>query len=66
MSLEELYSVKTAAKRLGGVSVWSVYAWLSQGRLQRTKIGRRTMISESELARFVREGSKSASKEGSR
>jgi len=50
---DELYSVESAAKWLGGVSVWTVRAWLSQGRLQRTKVGGRTMIRHSELQRFV-------------
>ena len=56
--MEQLYDVGTAAKKLGGVSPWSIRAWLSEGKLQRTKIGRRTMISESELERFVSEGQK--------
>ena len=53
--METLVSVEEAAKRLGGVSRWTIYAWLSQGRLQRTKVGSRTMLRESELARFVEE-----------
>jgi excisionase family DNA binding protein len=56
VSLERLFSVEETAKKLGGISTWTVHAWLSQGRLRRTKIGRRTMISESELERFVKEG----------
>lgn len=55
LELEPLYSVEEAAKKLGGVSPWSVTAWLSKGRLHRTKVGRRTMIAESELVRFIRE-----------
>jgi excisionase family DNA binding protein len=58
MSLEQLLSVQEAAKRLGGLSPWTVYSWLSQGRLQRTKVGARTMIRESELARFVEDGNR--------
>jgi len=61
MALENLLSVTEAAKRLGGISVWTVHAWLSQGRLQRTKVGRRTMIRESELQRVIRDGEKSQS-----
>jgi excisionase family DNA binding protein len=60
MSLEALLSIDEAAKRLGGISKWTVYAWLSQGRLQRTKVGGRTMIRESELARVIQDGGKSA------
>jgi Helix-turn-helix domain len=50
---DKLHDVPSAAEWLGGVSTWSVRAWLSQGRLRRVKVGRRTMIWESELMRFV-------------
>ena len=59
MELEKLYSVAEAARVLGGISKWTVHAWLSQGRLQRTKVGGRTMIRESELAKVIDEGGKS-------
>jgi hypothetical protein len=52
--LELLYSVPEAAKQLGGVSKWSVRAWLRDSRLTRTKIGARTMISESSSASLSR------------
>jgi excisionase family DNA binding protein len=58
--LENLYSVEEAARLLGGISKWTVHAWLSKGRLQRTKVGGRTMIRESELAKFIKDGAKSA------
>jgi excisionase family DNA binding protein len=61
MELDRLYSVSEAAKLLGGISKWTVHAWLSQGRLQRTKVGGRTMIRESELAKVIEHGGKSAS-----
>ena len=57
--MEDLLSVEEAARRLGGISKWTVHAWLSQGKLQRTKVGGRTMIRESELARVIQDGSKS-------
>lgn len=57
--MECLLSVEEAAKRLGGLSKWTVHAWLSQGRLQRTKVGGRTMIRESELEKVIQEGGKS-------
>lgn len=53
MDSDKLHDVPSAAEWLGGVSTWSVRAWLSQGRLRRVKVGRRTMIWESELKRFV-------------
>jgi excisionase family DNA binding protein len=59
--VDTLLSVDEAAKRLGGISKWTVHAWLSKGRLQRTKVGGRTMIRESELARVIQDGGKSAS-----
>ena len=57
--MEQLVSVTEAAKRLGGISRWTIHAWLSQGKLQRTKVGRRTMIRESELEKIVQDGGKS-------
>ncbi len=59
-SLDQLLSVEEAARKLGGISKWTVHAWLSQGKLKRTKVGGRTMIRESELARVIQDGGKSA------
>lgn len=50
---DQLFSVEQAAVELGGISKWTVHSWLSQGRLRRTKVGRRTMIRASELHRFI-------------
>ena len=36
---QALLSVEQAAQRLGGVSRWTIYAWLAKGRLRKTKIG---------------------------
>jgi excisionase family DNA binding protein len=63
--MEKLYSVDEAAQSLGGISKWTVHSWLSQGKLQRTKVGRRTMIRESELLKVVQDGSKDSSKKKS-
>jgi excisionase family DNA binding protein len=57
--LDNLLSVEEAAQRLGKISVWTVRAWLSQGKLRRTKVGGRTMIRESELQRVIEDGGKS-------
>jgi excisionase family DNA binding protein len=51
--MEELYSVKETARRLGGVTEWAVYAWFSQGKLRRTKVGSRSMVKKSDLEAFV-------------
>jgi excisionase family DNA binding protein len=59
--MDSLFSVEEAAKRLGGISKWTVHSWLSQGRIQRTKVGGRTMIRESELQKVILEGGKSPS-----
>lgn len=64
--MEPLISVEEAAKRLGGVSKWTIHAWLSQGKLRRTKVGRRTMIRESELAKVIEDGGRSASPQDKR
>src|SRR3954452_22102684 len=56
---DSLLSVSEAARKLGGISKWTVHAWLSQGKLQRTKVGGRTMIRESELSKVIQDGPKS-------
>jgi excisionase family DNA binding protein len=57
--MDTLFSVEEAARRLGGVSKWTIHAWLSQGKLRRTKVGARTMIRESELLKVIEDGGKS-------
>ncbi len=56
---DQLLSVEETARRLGGISKWTVHAWLSQGRLKRTKVGGRTMIRESELQKVIQDEGKS-------
>ena len=56
--MEQLLSVEEAAQTLR-ISKWTVHSWLSQGRLQRTKVGSRTMIRESELQKVIEDGGKS-------
>jgi excisionase family DNA binding protein len=57
--VDNLLSVEEAARRLGGLSKWTIHGWLSKGKLQRTKVGSRTMIRESELQKIIDEGGKS-------
>jgi excisionase family DNA binding protein len=52
---DKLYSVEETAKYLGGISKWTVHAWLAKGKLRRTKVGSRTMIRESDLRAFLAE-----------
>lgn len=59
MEMGKLYSVGDAAAFLGGISKYTVQAWLSSGKLRRTKVGSRTMIRESELQRVMEDGGKS-------
>lgn len=53
--MDALFSVEEAARKLGGLSKYTIHAWLSSGKLRRTKVGSRTMIRESELERFVQD-----------
>ena len=59
MAIDKLFSVAQVAELLGGVSPWTVRAWLSKGVLRRTKVGGRTMVSESEITRFLAESNPS-------
>jgi excisionase family DNA binding protein len=59
--METLLSVDEAARKLGGLSKYTIHAWLSSGKLRRTKVGSRTMIRESELQRVIEDGGKSPS-----
>jgi hypothetical protein len=45
----KLHSIESAAEFLGGLSPWTIRAWLSQGKLTRIKVGSRTMVQEEEL-----------------
>jgi excisionase family DNA binding protein len=50
---QNLMSVEQVAERLGGVSKWTIHAWLAKGKLRRTKVGSRTMIRECDLQAFL-------------
>lgn len=60
--MDELLSIEAARVRLGGISKWTLYAWLSSGRfgLQRVKIGSRTMVRASDLDKIPNVGGKSS------
>ncbi len=53
-SLETLYSVKEAAKKLGGVSPFTIYSWMTRGLLERTRVGGRVMVRESSLLKLLK------------
>lgn len=59
MQMDPLLSIDEAARRLGGLSKYTIQAWLSSGKLQRTKVGSRTMIRESDLSSVIEVGGKS-------
>jgi acetyl-CoA synthetase len=46
---------KQFADRLS-ISRWTVYAWISEGKIKSVKIGRLVRIPESEVERIVQEG----------
>jgi excisionase family DNA binding protein len=48
-----LLSVEQAAERLGGISRWTLYAWMSKGKLRKTKVGSRVMVAECDLQAFL-------------
>ncbi len=51
---EKLWNVRDAAsERLGGVSYWTVYSWLSKKKLRKTRVGGRVMIAESDIQDFL-------------
>ena len=54
-STDKLHSVESAAEFLGGLSPATIRAWLTQRKLHRVKVGRRTMIRESELRALIHE-----------
>jgi len=60
MLVGDLLTTKEAAELLR-VSHWTVSAWLSQGKLTRTKAGGRTLIAKADLEVFLRRSSESNS-----
>jgi excisionase family DNA binding protein len=65
-TLEPLYSVKEAAKKLGGVSKFTIYAWMSRGVLERTRVGGRVMVRESSLLKLLERGDQRAASQRNR
>ena len=50
--LQKFFSINEAADLLR-VSPWTVKRWFVQGRLRRTKVGKRTVVSKSDLEAFL-------------
>jgi excisionase family DNA binding protein len=59
---DRLHSVESAAEFLGGVSPYTIRAWLTEGKLTRVKIGRLTRIRESELLALIKPEQKGQAK----
>jgi hypothetical protein len=55
---DPLYSVNDSAQFLGGISPWTIRAWITRGLIMRTKVGGRTFIRESELRGMIRDEAK--------
>ena len=55
MNEDRFLTPKQFADRLS-ISRWTVYAWISEGRIKSVKLGRLVRIPESELDRIVQEG----------
>ncbi len=60
MLVGDLFTTKEAAELLR-VSHWTVSAWLSQGKLKRTKAGGRTLIAKRDLEAFLQQSTASQS-----
>ena len=53
--MQQLHDVSSTANILGGISPWTIRAYIRQGKLRPVRIGRRVLLEESEIARFVAE-----------
>jgi excisionase family DNA binding protein len=54
-------SIKESAESIG-VSPWTIRAWIKQGKLAATRLGRRVCVTPEALAKFVREGTQTREK----
>ena len=54
--MERLIPIHEASALLGGISRWTLYGWISQGRIRRVKIGGRVMFSADEIRRLQNDG----------
>ena len=52
--MEALLSIEQAAQKLG-LSPWTLRLYLRQGKLRPVRIGRRVLLEEAELSRFIAE-----------
>lgn len=59
--MDTIYSIKEAAQKLR-VSHLTLRGWIYDGKLTPIKLGRRVLLSERELERFVAEGYRNGQK----
>ena len=50
--MEALLNIEQAAQKLG-LSPWTLRLYLRQGKLRPVRIGRRVLLEEAELSRFI-------------
>jgi excisionase family DNA binding protein len=61
--MDGLMSLSRAAEVLD-ISIWTIRAWVQQGKIQSVKLGARRMIRESEISRVITEGINNEVEEG--
>jgi excisionase family DNA binding protein len=59
--MDELFSIKEAANKLR-ISPLTLRDWIYQGKLTPVKLGRRVLLTQEELERFVEEGKRQGKK----
>ena len=60
--MQPLKSIDEAAGLLG-ISPWTIRDYIRNGKLQPVRLGRRVLVEESELERFVAQGRKQADRD---
>lgn len=55
LSSERLSGLQDVADRLG-VSVWTIRRWVQIGKVSSVRLGRRRLISETEIQRLIADG----------
>lgn len=61
--MKPLYNVAAAAQLLS-ISPWTVRLYINRGKLHPVRIGRRVLLEEGELERFIADGKGRTEKEG--
>ena len=59
--MDVLFNIKEAASKLK-VSPLTLRAWIYEGKLESVKLGRRVLLTEQELQRFIERGKRQGKK----